>query len=139
MAIDLDTFHDVIRQHVPRRVPASFDPAEVDRSPMPGVAAIVRHWAPWLVQMGRAPSVPEALAAEPWCFGCGFGWTGRGLVRAHIRAHARGGSESPANLHLLCHACHCASEQLSGGAYWRWFARRLPADVYLINALAAGS
>lgn len=82
----------------------------------------IRHyWAsrllgpPWW-KIGRI----RDFIRDGTCFACGGDFPY--LHRAHIVARGyQGGSDHPANLHMLCRMCHEMSEGKTGLTYWRWF------------------
>lgn len=73
------------------------------RATMPTKAQIRNAWK------YAAFDVPNDLKT---CWGCGFG--GGFIDRAHIKAVHAGGSNDPANIVLLCRACHIAQESICG-------------------------
>ena len=93
---------------------------------MPTKSAIKNHWDSQLVLLGKFDSIEEVWEAD-YCFACGM-LDGKDdahfTERAHIFARAKGGKDTPDNLHLLCHLCHIASEHLSGEDYFAWFRER---------------
>lgn len=106
---------------------------------MPTLRAVQDHWAARLVEMGKAPSLADLNEDGPYCFACGtVDGPDAKPERAHILARVLGGDDSPGNLHLLCSACHKASERLSGDAYWRWFTERTVFDKVLQEAANGG-
>lgn len=109
---------------------------------MPTARTIRFVWAMRLVELGKADSVQQVIdARHDWCFHCGINHkVPGGLERAHILARMDGGSDTPDNLHLLCHQCHVHSELLDGDAYWEWFKqngwRRLLHETGIDHAMA---
>jgi hypothetical protein len=76
----------------------------------------------------------EEFLEEGTCFACGFVPIDARLERAHIKALWMGGNDTIDNIHLLCIACHQASEELFGNLYWNWFKKRNIFDVILSGA-----
>lgn len=69
---------------------------------------------------------------EPSCFACGWHNGGsdaytrpaKGLERAHVVPHSRGGSNEVDNFALLCKRCHQEAPDTADAAwFWRWVAR----------------
>ncbi len=92
---------------------------------MPTPKAVVEHWEPWLIYVGKFDEPGELLSeldgSTGVCFACG--WR-RSLERAHIVARLHGGSDNVDNIHLLCGHCHHESEFKEGNDYWYWFLRQ---------------
>lgn len=84
---------------------------------MPSTLSIAEYW-----ELGNPDNPDRGLhcdVGEPACWACGVYVIGDGegteeayasvsewLERAHLIAHAAGGSEQVSNLVLLCHMCH---------------------------------
>lgn len=92
---------------------------------MPSHYAIFHHWKHRLAEKCEPDDLildgdDDDRKLRCVCFACGNPF-GR-HERAHITAHANGGSEDVANLHILCLSCHLESEHIgSEAAYWVWF------------------
>ena len=71
----------------------------------------------------------EYIDSADFCFACGL--VSSGTERAHILARSAGGSDMVDNLHLLCGACHKASEMLDGVEYFDWIKERSHVDSFL--------
>lgn len=102
---------------------------------MPPRNAIRKHWAKWLIQIGKFDSKAEIFEGN-YCFACGFLYDG--LERCHILPRCEGGLDDVDNLHLLCRWCHRASEFKTGQEYWDWFEQRHVFDVFLTQWSYAG-
>ncbi len=99
-------------------------------------AAILAYWAPWLVVTNRADSVMDVFDCGGWCFACGMRYPR--LQHAHIKALCEGGADDPSNIHVLCRACHSASEHRSGDAYFDWIATWTLVDSLKLRAILDG-
>lgn len=62
------------------------------------------------------------------CFGCGWKSPSRNnLDRAHIIPRCEGGTDTEANIHLLCHMCHRLTEfWVERGEYFQWMDEHSP-------------
>jgi hypothetical protein len=97
---------------------------------MPKPDSIREFWWSRLSTLGKFDGRFEIFGGN-YCFACGLEAT---LERAHILPHNDGGDETVENLHLLCGNCHYESENLSGDAYWSWFAAKSPVSARMTSA-----
>lgn len=93
---------------------------------MPTSKQIKDWWAKRLCRSRKYVSAGVSLdlfRAEWLCFACLSPHQRNDLQRAHIEPRYLSGDDMPSNIHLLCEACHQASEFLTGRPYWNWFVR----------------
>lgn len=100
---------------------------------MPSEKVIRSHWSKKLWAIKGYDSENEFLELGT-CFACGM----HGDERAHILARSAGGSDTPENLHILCHVCHKDSEYLEGERYMAWLIERSPVDMFMSAAMRRG-
>jgi len=102
----------------------------------PSEKAIREYWRDKLWRVKGFDS-PEEFMEPGVCFACGS-YEGAVLERAHIKAKGEGGTDSPDNLHVLCHVCHQDSEGLSGERYFQWLKQRSFMDMITSASCRAG-
>lgn len=94
----------------------------------------IAQW--WVDRDGRIPVEHD----EPACFACEYSrdswtWETSALERCHLVPRQFGGSDEPANLVLLCPACHrAAPDTPDRESMLRWVRDR---DGYVVETLRA--
>ena len=96
---------------------------------MPGVTAIVRHWA----EQGTFRRVESD--EDKNCFACGD--PARSLERCHLVAEAQGGGAEVSNIVLLCKRCHLEAPMIGSSAQPMidWISRREDYRIRLYRRL----
>ena len=103
---------------------------------LPSEASIREYWRDKLWKQKGYDS-PDEFMEMGLCFACGSD-AGKTPERAHIKARGEGGTDSPDNLHVLCHVCHKDSEGLSGERYFQWLKQRSFMDMITSASCRAG-